>query len=306
MDVQIPPETRKNVLFLGTLKGQRFSPRASGFVVSVEDSGFRFFFVVTARHCVAGLYASDDEVCLRLNREDGGLHHISVRKEEWWFHEQSSERAVDVAVLPIPLDRSAIVFAHIPMESMFATEEIIRKNEVGPGDEVFINGLFTNHHGTARNIPVTRIGHIAAMPEEPIKTQMGSIDAYLIEAMSIGGLSGSPVFVHLVSGRTIKNITVHRASEFYLLGLVHGHFDVRNLNDDAVVSDRQALGNIHTGIGIVIPAQDIYETIMQTSLMRFLRGVADRANARASGIPQDATAVGTVITSRMMGRDDQG
>ena len=54
--------------------------------------------------------------------------------------------------------------------------------------------------GRDRNFPIVRTGHIAMMPDEKIpKVKIGdwegNADAYLIESRSIGGWSGSPVFV---------------------------------------------------------------------------------------------------------------
>lgn len=46
------------------------------------------------------------------------------------------------------------------------------------------------------------------------------------------------------------------------MGLVHGHFDIRNLNEDTVVEDeREATRGINTGIGVVIPIDKVIETI---------------------------------------------
>jgi hypothetical protein len=73
--------------------------------------------------------------------------------------------------------------------SRCATQEILRQLEVGPDDEVFITGLFAYHHGNQRNIPIVRVGNIACLNEEKIHTtDFAEIDAYLIEARSIGGL----------------------------------------------------------------------------------------------------------------------
>jgi hypothetical protein len=53
-------------------------------------------------------------------------------------------------------------------------------------------------HGRQRNIPIVRIGNVASMPHEPVATKnRGAIEAYLVEARSVGGLSGSPVLVQL-------------------------------------------------------------------------------------------------------------
>ena len=53
----------------------------------------------------------------------------------------------------------------------FATDSVIEKEGIGIGDEIFITGLFGYHPGAKKNIPIVRIGHIAAIPEEPIKTE---------------------------------------------------------------------------------------------------------------------------------------
>jgi hypothetical protein len=74
-----------------------------------------------------------------------------------------------------------------------ATDEVIETEAIGIGDEVFMVGLFRNHLGRDRNEPIIRVGNIAAMPTDPIRSQVyGDMRAILVEARSIGGLSGSP------------------------------------------------------------------------------------------------------------------
>ncbi len=108
---------------------------------------------------------------------------------------------------------------------------------------------------------------------DPVKTNNGSyVDAYLIEARSIGGLSGSPAFVHLPAIRTLDgktDISLQKSSyQVYLLGLMHGHFDVEDLNLDVVLDDpKDASSGIHSGIGVVIPVEKIIETVMQSKLV---------------------------------------
>jgi hypothetical protein len=145
------------------------------------------------------------------------------------------------------------------------TKEVIQQREIGIGEELFIVGLFRSHYGNERNRPIVRIGSIAAMADEPVKTgYVGYTDAYLIEAMSIGGLSGSPVFVHIPPIRALQSgeIQAQIGIQFYLLGLMHGHFDIQNLNEDSVVEDAPgAMGSINTGIGVVIPVEKIIATV---------------------------------------------
>ena len=45
-------------------------------------------------------------------------------------------------------------------------------------------------------MPILRMGNLAAYPQERVQVEGVEMDAYLIEARSIGGLSGSPVFYH--------------------------------------------------------------------------------------------------------------
>jgi hypothetical protein len=85
---------------------------------------------------------------------------------------------------------------------------------IGIGDAVFITGLFSHHPGKARNLRVIRVGNIAAMPDEPVKTQRGEMEAYLIEARSLGGLSGSPVFVRPVGPEYLVGDFVGRPMGF--------------------------------------------------------------------------------------------
>ncbi len=100
------------------------------------------------------------------------------------------------------------------------------------------------------------------MPEEPVQTKaLGAIDAYLVEARSIGGLSGSPVFVHL-SGVRRGSLTLGQ-EPIYWLGLMHGHFDLERLETDVVESDILMDIKVNMGIAIVVPVSKILEVLNQ-------------------------------------------
>jgi hypothetical protein len=96
------------------------------------------------------------------------------------------------------------------------------------------------------------------------------MDAYLVEMMSIGGLSGSPVVAHMAPLRSLDGKIVEtKGNRFYLLGLMHGHFDIQNLNEDVVIDDAvQAWKGIHTGIGVVVPVEKIIEAVEQPELQK--------------------------------------
>jgi hypothetical protein len=66
-----------------------------------------------------------------------------------------------------------------------------------------------------------------------------------------------------------------------------GHFDVKNLNEDVVVEDESGTTatGIHTGIGVVVPASKIIETIEHPDLVQRRKKRAVEIREQAGGIP---------------------
>ena len=134
-----------------------------------------------------------------------------------------------------------------------ATKEIIKSEHIGPGDELFIIGHFRYHTGQYKNIPVVRVGNIAACPSEPLKTKSGPMKGYLIEARSIGGLSGSPVFTNLNPFRPIDGaikLEAKTTKQHYLLGVMRGHYDEGR---EEFKNSSVDVEGVNVGIGIVTP-----------------------------------------------------
>jgi hypothetical protein len=96
-------------------------------------------------------------------------------------------------------------------------------------------------------LPIVRFGNIALISDEFIPTtKFGDMEAYLIEARSIKGISGSPVFVLKPTDNG------WRAS---LRGLMHGHWD---LKPGAIIDaddGKSGGGSMNMGIAIVVPAK---------------------------------------------------
>ena len=84
---------------------------------------------------------------------------------------------------------------------------------------------------------------------------------YLIEARSIGGLSGSPVFVNMGLVRRIGGEVKHSlgTTSILLLGLIHGHYDVKGADIDEIDEDAGIPDRVNTGIAIVVPFHDVAE-----------------------------------------------
>ncbi len=255
--MRIPDEVRKCVVYLGLEESigstMQKKYRGTGFFVGIQSTkipGASYLYLVTAKHVATKLIGKTFYV--RLNTTNGKSLDIPCNPSRWWFH--PTDDAADVAILPLGLDQQKFEFVAIPSE-MFLTEVIRKLKGIGAGDEIFITGLFVHHKGNAKNIPIMRMGNIAMVPDERIPiTNFGDMEAYLIEARSIGGLSGSPVFVIEVVDPLDRRI--------HLLGLIQGHWDVKpeTIIDEAT-EDSETRAGVNVGIAIVTPASKILEII---------------------------------------------
>jgi hypothetical protein len=200
----------------------------------------------------------------------------------WWFH--PTDKSVDVALTQVQPDSTAdVVFLD---ERQLATPELLEKLDIGIGDEVYSTGLFTPAPGTARNVPILRQGNIAMMPEEQIQTELGFADVYLVEAHSLGGVSGAPVFVRptidfKVTDSDGKERNAFAAGlGFVLLGLMHGHWDIRESEMNKAFFDHDRKRGVNMGIAIVVPAIKILETIYQPELVAMRKEAEQKATKR--------------------------
>lgn len=254
-------------------------PVGTGFLVSMPLPGREIevaLYVVTARHIVDmtrgyGLHP----LIARINAADGGYQDIPMPDAAWNEHPTN-----DVAVgslVGARYDRSRpLDLKHIGLE-LFLTADVVRERvtsgqPVGLGDDVFFTGLFTPHPGVRQNQPVIRFGSISLMPQEKVRVttdDRGSsalIDAYLVEARSQGGHSGSPAFhFNRIDVNTLVGAPAYSPR---LLGVVQGHFEAP--------SDPQVLGDLggeegggtqeNAGMAVVVPAQFIVDLLHEGDL----------------------------------------
>jgi Trypsin-like peptidase domain len=286
--MEIPPEVMKCVVFIGyrLFDGtEKFA--GSGFLLhrSLENMQGGFNYVVTAGHVVEGIRKKGlDKVLLRVNQKSGTAVWIETSINDWNFHpdeeppsglteQQIADRkdAFDLCVLQLTLHEE---YDHFPFPLASAvTPDVVLSEEIGVGNEVCLTGLFHPHHGQRNNIPIVRVGNIAAMLGEKVKTRLGLMDAYLIEARSIGGLSGSPVFLSFGHRRSVGGFAISPKQflRFYILGVMHGHFDLAedDLTDDFIsVEDAANKKSVNMGIAIVVPIEKVLETIRQPKISK--------------------------------------
>jgi hypothetical protein len=267
--VRVEEKVTKTIVFIGQANGP-FIAHGTGFlgVNFIGESVFQQ--IVTARHVIDGIPGK--VVHVRINRKDGEAELIKIPKEHWFFHPSDK---IDVAISPTEISKDQFDIMHIPLSGpSVLTEEIIRDRFIGTGDEIFVAGMFVSRLGETKNLPIIRSGTIAAMPEEKIRTAYGYHHAYLIEARSIDGLSGSPVHVQIPPFRVIKGeIKAQMGHVQYLLGVLLGHGAVTNPSDTIEIlqpGSKRAKAKtvvasipLNTGIGVVLPIVHVIETVEQ-------------------------------------------
>lgn len=234
--MRVQEDTRQCVIFLcredKTIVGTAFLV----VVPTKNQPNASFLHLVTARHIAEKIDGTT--FFIRANNKQNSFTYLKGEKTRWFYHH--TDDSVDVAVAPFWLTPD-IDYRTIPLD-IFLSDETLVQGKIGIGDEVYITGLFHYVAGSKRNQPIVRIGNLAMIPTEPILTKkFGNIEAYLIEARSIGGRSGSPVFVRE---------SFPRSGKHYLLGLMHGHWRTS-----------ESYGNVNIGIAVVIPAKKILEVL---------------------------------------------
>lgn len=282
------------------IKGQA-RPVGTAFFVSLPiREHLVTVIVVTALHVIAKIqqHSDDGRTFLRVNAKQGGFHIVEVATDSWVKPDQAEE-IVDVCFCawPFPWGESDFDIRYFSAD-IAATKDVMTAQGLGVGNEVAFPGLFVNHHGQNRNEPIVRFGHISAMPSEPVSTQHGEIQAYLIEARSVGGLSGSPVFLDPGLFRHSEETQTRewRATGDpggYLLGVMHGHWDAPKEAaevdaEEAPEGDYFGISKeyINMGIAVVTPIDKLLNVIDDSPM----RAVIDAAKEAPTG-PQGGTVV---------------
>lgn len=261
--MKIPPDIRKCVVFIGLQKTNgEYVFFGTGLLISYRFSDKSPSYILTAKHVINGIKSKGVEsVHIRVNLTTGESKWYKTGIQDWILHEDDN---ADVALLSSGMETT---WNHLflTINDYTLTPQIITENEIDVGEEVFVVGLFKHHHGNKLNVPIVRIGNISALNEEKIQTEHHLMDAYLIECRSIGGLSGSPVFINLGEQRVIKKPMVHNriGQKFYLFGIIYGHYDSNISAIDIIQTDEQSKENdkVNTGIAIVTPVEKIIELL---------------------------------------------
>ena len=245
-------------------------PIGTTFFIELQIENFpSTVYAVTALHIIRGAYGFG-KIYIRLNQIDGTTQDYPIDVDDWY-----ENQTTDVAVMPFTIPDS-VEFKVIP-STMLVSSDVPHWLGFGiaEGDEVFYVGMFAGHTGEKRNLPIIRFGNISLMPHEkvlikrdPHTDNLYPVDAYLVECRSRSGLSGSPVFVYFPATREQGKVINYHYDDIPLLGLVHGHYKTDIQDQITTTNDDLDTVLVNSGISIVIPAQDILNTLMQKEVMK--------------------------------------
>lgn len=275
----LPESYPKGVFFIGRRSVDGTERIAgTGFLVTMQSPILWHSYVVTAGHVVEGA----DSTFVRIRTAGDGTRDIPV--PDWVPHGKH-----DIAVAPILLPEDHDVAStgldqFIDEPGMFGN---YFWGDIELGDVIYFIGLLGKvPEMVKRNVPIVRAGVLGAMWQEQVPIKRTPVDetrfitAHLIDCRSFGGFSGSPCYLQKSRPVYAKGDTPGITQEYRtaLLGLIGGHFD-----DWAKARTRQSIGAdpdsheygisddvlapVSTGVGYVIPAEFIRETLMREELV---------------------------------------
>jgi len=284
--MQIDEEILACVGFIGEPSEQGFVAAGTCFFVYLVEETESFQYIVTARHLVRPvrpggkeLLPLDGIVRIRVSRKTKPPHIIKTVRKEWIVHHN---RHVDVCVRQFDLRaEDPDDDFHLNELSIGGPTSILyHERNYGPiaiGDEIFIPSVFVPHVGEKRNIPIVRIGHIAARPIESIRAGSPTLPAYLIETKSLGGTSGAPIFLHLLptlprNTRHSKPTQIGRLVPYALIGMVLGSHSGKYASDFVESDNEENLiskdADFNAGISVALPIQIVLDVLNSDKLKR--------------------------------------
>jgi hypothetical protein len=297
--VRISENARRCVVFFGVAAPEdKIEYGGTGFLIDWVEGDLHWPHLVTARH-VAEALSQHESFFLRANLLSGEASLLEIEHVRWVFPD---DETVDLAVVPFGLNIQAMDHVHIPLAEHLA--QFDKPNAICCGDAINIVGLFRLHHGNRRAVPFVHCGWISVLPDPkervPVKNRVTGktleSEVFLVEAQTLSGLSGSPVFMHEEIGFTGGGpINRHGAFPIIrglvkLLGVYQGSWD--GDPGEILAKDRGFSGQIRVpiGMGVVVPANKIEDLIKNPALKedRRVRGEAYRAKHAAvsdSAIP---------------------
>jgi len=249
---------------------------ASGFLMTVDPApglppASGHLYVVTNAHVIEG--GCD---VLRVNTHAGHHYTMPMSRDGWFLHPDGD----DLALAPLGLNKALLRYTYVPFE-MAVPKVIMDDGHLGIGDEAFFIGRYVYRDGRASNTPAARFGAIAQVGGDPIfqKERGFRQESILVEAHSLSGFSGSPVFAYRGARFAPAEGDPNRASiipqvgtRVYLLGVDWGSdpwtADVLDKGTHEAVEPGQYV-QASSGMSMIVPAWKLRGALDHPDLVRF-------------------------------------
>lgn len=185
-----------------------------------------------------------------------------------------ADPTVDVAVIPAFPSLEVFDFLGIPIGIIKSKEEF-KKGTITTGSDVFFCGLFAPHYGEKKNTPIFRFGRVAMITDDRFRWQdspakpVELVELYLLETMSFGGNSGSPVFFSQGMDRVPGQIILG-SDEISLAGVMRGNFNEPRVG--GVIQTTNAVLPVFAqsiGIAAVTPAYLLRDILLSEEMKKF-------------------------------------
>jgi hypothetical protein len=300
--LRVDDKVLKAVVFIGREADGGFTPYGTALIGLIKCEDFSNTVIVTARHVVDNIKRHNTErggsLVVRVNRKDGSSEPVKLKSEI------IENRVADLCIFLQRLDPTIYDIWAYHLDSSEWNDRVRKVGLPQPGEEVCVAGLYTTHYGHIKNMPVVRIGNIAAVPDEPLIHDFGSAHGYLIECYSILGLSGSPVFkaVQKLVVNADKSIT-HIESMYVLIGILIGYHVTGSEADEIIVPEYQLpvkprKGTLsplrvseqrRTGFAVVIAIQYIFSVFESEPFVSMLKSRIAEVREKIGFRPASAT-----------------
>jgi hypothetical protein len=172
--------------------------------------------LVTAAHVFDEMNGDKAIIYLRTHNGDQWMLQpatFSIRRngQPLWKKQPDADVAVMYVKLPLPL--MSMTTTTMASTDMLASDELLRKSDVGPGVELKILGFPMGNWSNEEGFPILRTGIIASYPILPTATTK----SFLVDFRVFKGNSGGPVYF---SQPVVKGATVVCCPPQFIMGLV--------------------------------------------------------------------------------------
>jgi len=262
------------IIFLFSITQQ---PIGTGFIIGypTSEDGKNFIpIIVTAKHVIG----DNNTILGRFSTKEGEVtafvkYDIKNLKQNNDYWEHPSDEGVDISAFRT-LHFSQADYNPLPLD-LIATKDIFNELEICETDRIIFPSMLINFMGLSKNYPVVRNGTIALIPKEkvPLKYKVGSKEiitkqeVILVDATSIPGASGSPIF--LWPGPRIVNGSFKvGGTKPLLIGIMHGFYPAWPQEIiELETTEAKLMYQENSGVAIIFPSWKLNDIFRQEKFL---------------------------------------